>query len=216
MRIGARYNGPPGSGNGGYSAGLITAAFPEFPIAEVTLRSRPPLETWLVRRDTGVYDDDRLVATVASGPAVDRAVAPVSRTDAERAAMGYSGFVDHPFPTCYVCGPTRDIGDGLRIFPGPAGEGRTAAPWTVPEGVDVPTVWAALDCPGGWSVIAPGRPYVLGRITVAISVVPQPYEECVVVGECVGVDGRKAFTYTALYESSGALCATGQATWIAV
>ncbi|MEV4624044.1 hypothetical protein AB0J74_35700, partial [Asanoa sp. NPDC049573] len=27
---------------------------------------------------------------------------------------------DHPFPTCYVCGPER--ADGLRIFPGPVGD----------------------------------------------------------------------------------------------
>ena len=63
----------------------------------------------------------------------------------------------HPYPACFVCGPTRDEGDGLRIFPGPV-EGRElyAAPWTPDdsvaddEGIVRPEfVWAALDCPSG-------------------------------------------------------------------
>ena len=34
------------------------------------------------------------------------------------------GRVDHPFPRCFACGPDRDEGDGLRIFPGPVGAER--------------------------------------------------------------------------------------------
>jgi hypothetical protein len=215
MRIPARFNGPAGTGNGGYSAGLFASAFPELDVAEVTLRSPPPLETPLTRREQAIYDNERLVATVAPAAPVERAVAPVSPADATHAAGRYAGFADHPFPSCYVCGTHRAAGDGLRIFPGPVGDGRTAAPWTVPAEVNELSIWAALDCPGGWSIITPGRPYVLGRIAAAIIAVPRPGEECVVVGESGGIDGRKALTYTALYGPGGALLALARATWIA-
>jgi hypothetical protein len=216
VRIAARFNGPDGSGHGGYSCGLFAAAFPEHAVAEVTLRTPPPLETDLVRRADGVYDGDRLVATVAAAPPPERAAAPVPLAAARAAAASYAGFAGHPFPRCYACGPERPPGDGLRIFAGPVGDGRVAAPWTAPADVDDLTVWAALDCPSGWSIIGPGRPYVLGRFTAAVAKVPAPGEECVVVGECIGVDGRKAFTLSSLYGPDGTRLATARATWIAI
>ena len=56
------------------------------------------------------------------------------------ASRHYAGFNDHAFPGCFVCGPERLRGDGLRIFAGPwtgeaggdtaeAAAGRVAAPW---------------------------------------------------------------------------------------
>jgi hypothetical protein len=86
----------------------------------------------------------------------------------------------------------------------------------VPPEVDEPIVWAALDCPGGWSIISPGRPYVLGRMTASLAALPSPGDECAVVGACLQVEGRKALTKTALYGPDGALLGTGHATWIAI
>jgi hypothetical protein len=212
VRIAARFNGPVGTGNGGFSAGLIASAFPEFAVAEVTLRRPPPLDTPLVRRDDGVYDADQLVATVLPAEPIDRVVVRTPPGD----PSGYPGFADHPFPTCYVCGPDRPAGDGLRIFPAPVGDRRNAAAWTVPDGVDACTVWAALDCPGGWSIISPGRPYVLGRFAVSIMALPLPGEQCVVVGECAQTQGRKALTFSSLYGPDGDLRATARGTWIAI
>src|SRR5439155_1527101 len=82
--------------------------------------------------------------------------------EAMAAAEHYPGFAAHPFPTCYACGPRRPPGDGLRLFPGRLPDGRTAAPWVVPEDIEPAVVWAALDCPGGWSIAVESRPYVLG------------------------------------------------------
>ena len=31
----------------------------------------------------------------------------------------HAGLHDHRYPTCFVCGPERAQGDGLRIFTGP-------------------------------------------------------------------------------------------------
>jgi hypothetical protein len=210
--VAARFNGPPGSGNGGYTAGLIGTLLDG--AATVTLRKPPPLDAPYELRtaDEGVaaYCSGELIATAV--PAASRPAAPDWRDPASAGA--YPGFTDHPFPTCYVCGPKRD--DGLAIYPGPLPGGGTAAVWRVPDDVSPVTVWAALDCPGGWAIIAPGRPYVLGRLTVAIDDVPEPGQECVVVGECTGVEGRKGFVRTGLYAPDRRLIAAAQAVWIAV
>ncbi|MGW4466698.1 hypothetical protein [Micromonospora sp. NBC_01796] len=211
MIIPGRFNGPPGSGNGGYSAGIFADGAPR----EVTLRMPPPLDTPLSLVEGRVRDPDgAVVAEVAPTGAVDTVVPPIGYADAQRASAAYVGFTGHPFPTCYVCGPDR--ADGLGIFPGPVSDGRTAAPWTVPADVSPAMVWAALDCPGGWAIIGPARPYVLGRIAVQPVRMPAPGDLCVVVGELAAAEGRKALVHSTLYGPDGAELARARATWIAV
>ncbi|WP_405429750.1 hypothetical protein [Micromonospora sp. NBC_00617] len=213
MRIESRYNGPTGSGNGGWSAGLFAAEGGPGPV-EVTLRRPPPLETTLSLIDGEVRDPaGELVAEVRPAGAVDAVVPPVDRETAVQASTRYPGFVEHPYPECFVCGPRRN--DGLRIFPGRLPDGRTAAPFRAPEQVSDATVWAALDCPGGWTVLAAGRPYLLGRIAAVVTARPAPGDECVVTGALIGVDGRKALVHTSLYGPDGALLGVARATWIA-
>lgn len=218
MRIPARFNGPPGSGNGGWSAGAFAGAFGVTAgggTAEVTLRLPPPLETELTPAGGEIRDPaGALVAQVAAAEPVTDAVPRVCADDAAKAARSYRGLLDHPFPGCFVCGPERD--DGLRIFPGPVGPGRTAAPWTVPADVQAATVWAALDCPGGWAVLSPGRVFVLGRMTATVAALPEPGAACVVVGALTTVDGRKAQVLTTLYGPDGAPLGSARATWIGV
>ncbi len=215
MIIEARFNGPPGSGNGGWSAGVFAEAYGGDGPVEVTLRRPPPLDTPLALVDGEVRDPaGEVVAQVRPAERLDEVVPPVDLATARAASAAYAGLVDHPFPGCYVCGPDR--ADGLRIFPGRLPDGRTAAPVRVPEQVGVATVWAALDCPGGWTVIGAGRPYVLGRIAALVEAVPRPGDECVVTGAAVGTEGRKALVRTSLYGPDGALLARARATWIAV
>ncbi|MER5333305.1 hypothetical protein [Micromonospora sp. NPDC002717] len=215
MIIESRHNGPPGSGNGGWSAGVFAAASGAPGPVEVTLRRPPPLETLLTLVDGEVRDPEGLVVAQVRPTEDPRAVVPPVDLPAARAASAaYPGLVDHPFPGCYVCGPDRL--DGLRIFPGRLPDGRTAAPFRAPGSVTPATVWAALDCPGGWAVIAPGRPYVLGRIAAVVAALPEPGDECVVTGAMVGGEGRKALVHTSLYAPDGTLLAWARATWIAV
>ena len=94
------------------------------------------------------------------------------------AASATSTFRDaslHPFPTCFACGPDRAEGDGLRLFAGRVGDAAVfAAPW-IPTEVDVPIVWAALDCPSSAPAFADPTvegPFVLGRITARIDRLP--------------------------------------------
>jgi hypothetical protein len=219
LLIPARFNGPPGTGNGGYTAGLLASQLPG-QCVEVTLRIPPPLDSPLrvEHIDTGgveVYDGARLVATGRPVSPPDLPVPAVSYEEAVAAAAAYPGFVDHPFPTCYVCGPERP--DGLRIFPGPLPDGRgTAAPWRVPAGADQLTAWAALDCPGGWAIIGPGRPYVLGRMAAQVMAVPAPGADCVVVGALESSQGRKAQVRSTVYGPDGEVVALAQSTWLAI
>jgi hypothetical protein len=219
--IGSRFNGPPESGNGGYTAGLIARALAaERTGAVVTLRTPPPLDTPMRIDPAGhgiaVHAGAELVAEATADGPDGEPVPAVPYGDAVRAATGYPGFADHPFPTCYVCGPRRTTGDGLRIFPGPLPGGRTAAPWTVPADVSTVTLWAALDCPGGWAIIAPGRPYVLGRMAARVHAVPPGGARCVVTGVVAGVEGRKATVRSALYAEDGTLLALARSTWISI
>ncbi len=215
MQIPTRFNGPPGSGNGGWSAGAFARASGLGGAVEVTLRVPPPLDTDLSYADGAVHAPDGTpVATVAGVPDAGEPVPPVPFDQATVASEAYPGFSGHPFPTCYVCGPER--ADGLRLFPGHLPDGRTAAPWTVPDDVCAETMWAALDCPGGWAALHTGRTFVLGRIAARVDALPAPGTACVVVGRADEMEGRKAFTRSTVYGPDGTPLATARATWIAI
>lgn len=227
MIIESRYNGPADSGNGGWTAGCVAAllnqpAGGDQPAAvTVTLRRPPPLETPLrAERADGqirVYaPDGSLIAEAAPAIAPGNELEAISYLEAVEASVSYPGFANHPFPTCFVCGPRRQHGDGMRLFPGRIMEGMTAAPWRAPDDVSATMVWAALDCPGGWSVGIEARPYVLGRLTAHVATVPSPGDDCVVVGRLLRAEGRKADVATTLFGPDAAVLATARATWIAI
>jgi hypothetical protein len=220
--IGPRYNGPPGSGNGGYCAGrfALAADLPDDAV-EVTLRRPPPLQIALQTRPAeagiDVYAGPELVAQVRPAAiAAEEVVEPVGWDEAVAASARFPGWHAHPFPTCFVCGPERADGDGLRLFPGRLPDGRTATPFRVPGEISPELIWASLDCPGGWAVPLEGRPYVLGRLAVRLLGTPAVGAACVVTGAVTGEDGRKAHVRTTLWDTAGDLYATARATWLAV
>ena len=211
-----RFSGPAGSANGGYTCGLV-ADFVDG-IAEVTLRRPPPLGRALrVERSDGrvvVRDGDAVVAEAVEATFELALPEPPTTQEAVSASARYPGFDEHAFPTCFVCGPERDPGDGLRIFAGPLRDGLVAAPWT-PTEVDRHIVWAALDCPGAIAVGFPDRgETLLGRFAAIIDELPEVGEPCVVVGWPLGEDGRKLYAGTALYGEGGRPLAWAKATWI--
>jgi hypothetical protein len=215
--IDARFNGPDGSANGGYTCGRIAALLGGD--AEVTLRSPPPLERALaVERDGDglrILDGGTLVAEALPVTAELEVPDPPSWDEAERAAARYPGFTEHAFPRCFVCGPQREPRDGLRVFAGPLGDGRFAATWQANE-VRTEFVWAALDCPGAIAVGFPDRgETLLGRFAVAVDELPEPGERCVVLAWPLGEDGRKLYAGTALFGEDGRPLARARATWIA-
>lgn len=208
LTIPAGYNGPPDSANGGVTCGLLSHATG---LDEITLRQPPPLGVEMRVEDGSLYDGDTLVATAAAGSITVTPPPPVALSEAALATASYAGWQDHPFPTCFVCGPQNF--EGLRLFPGPLRDGVVAAPW-IPADQDPAMVWAALDCPSGWSHDLPGRPMVLGRMTCRIDALPKQGDDHVVLGWRVSEEGRKAFTGSALYTPGGDILAVAQQTWI--
>jgi hypothetical protein len=212
-----RYNGPAGSGNGGYTCGLVAGILGG--VAEVTLRLPPPLDRELaVVREDGrveIRDGEELVAEAGPVELDVDVPAPVSVEQAAEASRQYAGFVHHAYNTCFVCGPARE--DGLRVYAGPV-EGRpglVAAPWTPPDDVSAELVWAALDCPSGWAVDDFQREGVLlGRMAAAIDTLPAAGEPHVVLGWRVGEEGRKRFAGSALLTADGDVLARARSTWI--
>jgi hypothetical protein len=219
--IEGRYNGPPASGNGGWTAGTIAAAMDPGLGIVVTLRVPPPLATPLtvVRTPAGIAvyaPDGTSVADASPTEVIRQPIEAVSYDDAVGVSADYPGFVAHPFPTCFVCGPAREPGDGMRLFTGRLADDRTATPWTVPPDVSATMTWASLDCPGGWSVGIEARPYVLGRIAAHIEAVPTAGSRCVVMGRLLNIQGRKANVATTLHGPDGTAIAWSLSTWIAI
>lgn len=216
MRLAARFNGPPSSANGGIAAGRL-ASYVGAAAVEVTLRRPPPLDVDLRVDASGgtarLYDGDLLVAEAAPATVDVVLPDPVSPERAREAEAAYEGLVQHPFPTCFSCGTARP--DGLGLRPGPVAEGQAACTWR-PIEEDPVLVWAALDCPGGWSADLPGRAMVLGRMALQHRARLVPGTEHVVQGWVLGQDGRKVHTGTALRAPDGSVVAVARATWLAV
>lgn len=222
--IDRRFNGPPDSGNGGYSCGLIAVAIGK-PVKVRLVQPVPldqPIEVTRIADDRwDAYSDGVLIATASAFDAQAEAPPPSSWVEALGASHHYAGFAQHGFPDCFVCGPERVEGDGLRIFPGSVpGTNQLAAPWKPDESlsddrghVKPEFIWAALDCPGYFATCSPNAA-LLGELAVHIDHLPKIDEPCVVTSWPMSVEGRKHRAGTALFDSEGKRCAVGVATWI--
>jgi hypothetical protein len=234
-----RFCGPPKSANGGYACGLLADHIDGD--AEITLLAPPPLGQRLEivagehgvdlrTRDTTLATGRRIRVEVSKIPIVTFGEAEdavhLSPYDASR----------HPLPTCFVCGPLRDHGDGLRIIPCPLTLGADdiagifVAPWvpscdlsTRDGAVDRQFIWAALDCPTGFAGagarhlgMTGAEPILLGRMSAHIERRPCPGDRCVIVAWPTGRVGRKLFANSALLGATGELLAVAQATWLVV
>ena len=226
--ISSRFCGPPKSGNGGYVCGRVAALMAG--AASVRLKAPPPLETALrIEKSEGTTQLLHGSTVIAEGKAATLELAPPgapSFAEAEEAAKSCIGLTRHSFPRCFVCGPQRAAGDGLRIFPGLL-ESRSlvAAPWIPDESltgtsstVQPEFLWAALDCTSAFAVlpIPEGTTIVLGELCARVDGELLPNEKCVVIGWPLQIDGRKRFAGSAVFSASGHPVAVGRATWIEV
>ncbi|MBI1360741.1 MAG: hypothetical protein GC155_10740 [Alphaproteobacteria bacterium] len=238
--IDRRFNGPVASGNGGYAAGLAAQLLAGGERgAEATLRAAIPLDQTLRVQETGngidVLTDDasNRILVMSLKPVVLEL--PIVKSPgleaASVAAQTFRSADDHVLPTCFVCGPLRAEGDGLRIFPDwtkdPAGVDNpnpfriVTAPWRpTPDLADrngriAPEfLWAALDCPGAFAIEK--EPILLGRISVRVLDRPQVNEALVVVAWANGSDRRKHFAGSALFTADGRMVAFSEQTWIQI
>jgi hypothetical protein len=233
--IPARFCGPPTTGNGGYTCALVASELGG--TAQVTLRKPIPIERPLeiVPRENGagalLKDAEALIAE--GEPIEWQTVTPsglpaLTFAEAIKAAERSPAFRNHPFPTCFVCGPQRAHGDGLRIFPGrvepsaglPAGA--FAAPW-IPDAslpnangiVHDEFIWAALDCPTGFACDFPtAGTLVTGRLAAKLFGHVHVEEKCVLLSWPLGVEGRKHHAAAVLLGEDASVRAEARATWI--
>ena len=230
VTIDRRFRGPPESANGGYACGLV-ARHIDAPAAQVTLRLPPPLGREL-SLETGedeaveLRDGDAVVAEGVPLESLELEVPDPPSLDAAAAAREASPLHhNHLWPMCFVCGPDRGTGDGLRVICGAVEGGEVvASPWETDETLATEqsgelateVVWAALDCPSGLAfLLEPDAPVAaLGRLAARIDADLRPGETYVAVGWPIARDGRKLHTGSALFGAGGELLACAQAVWI--
>jgi hypothetical protein len=222
IRISRRFAGPPGTANGGYLSGVLAARLGE-PL-EVRLIAPPPVERELTLASGELRDGTTLLLRAAPSRLELEVPAPVDFDRATRASAHYAAHHSHPFPYCFVCGPKRAPGDGLRIFAGRLEPDEpVAAPFVPDASLATPDgrvrremLWAALDCPGYFGAMTTNDPALLGTIGGEILRDVGVGERLLVMGWSLGAEGRKRYAGTALFDANGELIGRSRQTWIVV
>jgi hypothetical protein len=163
IRIGARFQGPTGSGQGGWTAHRLAERI-EHPVT-MAIRAPVPLDTTLdmvhdLENERWLLVDDTTAVTVMVAEPWEATFADTSPVSVEEAADARGRFgtvvVEHPVPFCFSCGTQHD---SMRVHAGPLDDDRFATDWTPPawavahDGtVDAGTLWAAIDCTAAWYV----------------------------------------------------------------
>jgi hypothetical protein len=230
--VAARFCGPPGMANGGYVAGRLARDM--IGPVEVTLRAPTPLDT---RLEIAFIDDGARslrharIELARAAPAkldLEPRAAPPLREVTVRAGS-CRAMRTHPFPECFVCGPARVDGDGLRVFPGIVpGSDSVAAAWTPDESlcdrrgqVAPEFIWAALDCPTAFPLLEPEEaralePMVLAKLCVSLESELRAGEPACLVAWPIAQDGKRGTAGAAIFAASGRLVGRARATWISL
>jgi hypothetical protein len=233
LTVPSRFNGPPASGNGGYSCGTL-AAHLDGPAA-VSLRRPVPLgrELDLKADEDGAvraYAGEELIAeAVPADPLAPWPGPIISLAEARAAAANFAAPPDGVFDHCFVCGQARE--DGFDVFTGPVREddgacrdglpaplghaAAVASPWTPPawaadaDGAVRPEfVWSALDCPAYYALHGTDlRLAFLARQQSEILTAPRAGVTYVAVGVPIERSGRKGLAATAILAADGAVLA---------
>lgn len=224
------FTGPPTTGHGGIFSGMVIRLAHESGLANansVTLYSPPPIGReleWVIHNGRlHVLDGNEILATASAGslpPADwDDAGPPTAMTTDEAAtAPG-----QHPYPTCFVCGPQHP--GGMRLRPSRyttrRGIPATRCHWQPSPRLAGPRadvvsehfVWGALDCPGGWTMNLSERPAVLARMSAVV-------HAAVRVGDTVTIEALLAvetdhqlIAVARLRAESGAILAESRSLW---
>lgn len=243
ISISSRYCGPPDTANGGYLAGLLSGYFDRGDALSISFRAATPLEKVLkvieTENESGktvqIVDDENVLAMAkVRDIEVGRpALPPVEQINSVE--MQCAGFIGHPFPACFVCGPDRPRGDGLGIYPGPVelkglSEGLNsgvAAEWTLLDDlkdndgkVKNEFIWAALDCISAFANLEKKEnqylvPMVLGNISARLEQ-SLAGDKAYVIAWPLKVEGRKAFANSIIYNQQQECIAVGQAVWVSL
>ena len=233
VRVGGWFQGPTGSGQGGWTAHRFTERLAQ-PVT-TAMRAPVPLETelaivnghdrWLLVDDTG--DDPVTVMEARPWDPAFADTAPVPVADAKAARARFSDFVaEHPVPYCFSCGVQHD---SMQVHAGPLGDGRFATDWRPPEwavfesgAVDAGVLWAALDCAAAWYVAYSRDQRSPVTAQYAVEIV-QPLDADTTYslvswsgGHPAEWDGRKRHAASAAFAPDGTCVARSASFWIAL
>lgn len=226
ITISKKFCGPPDSGNGGYVCGMLDR-HTDF-LSEVTLRKPIPLDRKMELAQEGntlaLMDGEEMIAYVKPGDFYMQVPEPPTFEEAQEASKNYAGFNGrHAFPGCFVCGP--DHKQGLHIFAGRHNNTQLYASSWVPDRlladehdqIRTEFVWAALDCPGYFSIVKDQpTPFLLGRMTAKLLHPIIAYEKCIVIGWDLGRKGKKHYCGTAVFNEVEELCAVARGVWFKI
>ena len=231
IRVEQWFQGPTGSGQGGWTAHRLAEAIGE-PVT-VSIRRPIPLETDLrvIALDDGWYlldpaEPDQPVLIATRWDAVHADTDAVSVAVAAEAGKRFPLHDDHPVPVCFSCGHEPD---SMQVHSGELPNGRWATDWTVPDWavdadgtVDEGALWAAIDCAQAWYAgNAGGRRH---SVTVQLAVevlVPLVAGATYALVAWNGTyprdwDGRKRGAGGAVFAHDGTCVARSSSFWIAV
>ncbi len=230
-----RFRGPPQSGNGGYVAGVAAALLDSEMPVEVTLRSPIPLDEPLaVRREYDpmtIMHGETLIAELRESDLdldipqpPDWETAFAARKESPSFLNGINNLIPDGtgfHPVCFCCGVDHDNGLYVHAAPVPDSE-QVAAVWqTRPEWADsdgfLPNsfLWTALDCPGQFAFLAADIiTGMLGRITGKITQRAKAGQDYLVTGWRIGIEGKKHFAGTAVFDHDSNLLAAAKSVWI--
>jgi len=231
ITIPARFEGPPGTGQGGYTAaraideigGAATVAFRSpVPLDEALPLNQRSEDHWQLSNASGAT-----VLDITRWEPVWASTATVSIADARAARERFAYTADnHPAHHCFSCGAQAD---SMHVHAGPLGDGRHATDWTIPDWatddtgvVDHAVAWAAVDCTAAWYVAgsADGRAGFTVQLAVEVLaplIVGDTYAAVGWEGDYPAVwDGRKRGACSALFDHSGTLVARSRSFWVAL
>jgi hypothetical protein len=236
IHIGTWFQGPTGSGQGGWTAQLFLdriATHTDRPMT-VSIRAAIPLDTDLAVVPTG----GRWALRAPDGTTIMEATEwqprfadtpPVTIEDARAARHRFLDTVDeHPVPSCFSCG---QLPDSMGVHAGPLddGSGRFATDWTVPDWavdedgvVDPGSLWAAIDCCAAWWVGWSRERRVALTVQYAVEQRHplQPGATYALVGwggdHDPGWDGRKRHAASAAFDATGRCVAHSVSLWVSV
>lgn len=225
-----RFRGPIDSANGGYVGGLLAKNLVgDQPIAvKVKLKSPPPINQIM----TINTDDDnnvlkwnkKIIATAEiTELALEVPVSPGIEV-AKQARQYYQQPQYEELHECFVCGPKRQQGDGLCIFPAPFDQSNTVIDSWVPDAslddgngrVAHEFLWAGLDCPGFYAHRRSDMLALLGEMSAKILHYPRIGQMLISLGWQIRVEGRKYYSGTALFDAGSNLMALASQVWIKI
>jgi len=232
VRIPERFQGPPGQGQGGWTASRL-ARYADGPVT-VRLAAPTPLDIDLhVLRD----GDGLLLVDPRSEPATvlmdarpwtpdvpDTTPVSIAAAADARWRTGEGPF-EHPAPRCFSCGLQAE---SMGVHAGALGDGRVAVDWRPPawavdaSGIVEPgVIWGALDCVAGWYVGADAAGPLAFTAQYAVDI-PRPIDPggayAIVAWAGDGPpdwEGRKRTAASAMFDECGNVVAKARSFWIA-